>query len=102
MPFIAKISVTYKLMEILKHRCSFLNNESGVEFDFPKNHLIPMGPYAPKDSCNFFHWLFKKFVMGFIAFVNRFKPKKEITLIEEGKGTIINYPHRRGERDNYI
>ena len=58
-------------------------------FDFPKNHLIPMDPYAPKDSCNFFHWLFKNFAMGFIAFVNRFKPRKEITLIEKMSETII-------------
>ena len=43
MPFIAKISVTHKLMKILKRRCNFLNNEKGVGFDFPKHHLIPMG-----------------------------------------------------------
>ena len=66
-----------------------LNNKNGFRFDFPKNHMIPMGPYAQKDSCNFFHWLFKKFAMGFIAFVNRFKQRKEITFIKERSGTII-------------
>ena len=68
--FFAKISVTHKLITTLKHRCSFLNNEKGVGFDFPKHYLIPMGQNTPKDNDNFFHWLFKKFAMGFLFFIN--------------------------------
>ena len=67
-------------MKILKRRWSFLNNEKEVGFDFPKHHLISMGPNTPKDNDNFFfHWLFEKFAMGFIVFINQFKPGNEIT-----------------------
>ena len=62
--FFAKISVTHKLITTLKCRCSFLNNEKGVGFDFPKHYLIPMGQNTPKDNDNFSHlkslqWVFK-------------------------------------------
>ena len=47
MSFVAKISVTHKLMKILKLSYSFLNNEKGIGFDFPKHYLIFMGPIFP-------------------------------------------------------
>ena len=67
---------------------------------FVENHLIPMGPYTPKDGCNFLYLLFKKFAMGFIAFVNRFIPRKEITLIKERSVSIIfnTIPDSLGKR----
>ena len=65
--------------------------------------MILMGPNALKDNCNFFHLLFKKFAMGFIDFVNQFKPRNEITLIEEGSGIIIfnTIPDSLGKRAQF-
>ena len=47
-----------------------------------------MCPNTPKDNKFFLYWLFKKFTMGFIVFINRFKLGKEIIFIKES-GSIL-------------
>ena len=51
-------------------------------FDFLEHQLIPLSPNIPKDNNNFFHWLFEKFTISFIVFINQFKPGKEVTFIK--------------------
>ena len=89
MPFVAKISVTHKLMKILKRSVAFLITRKGLSLIFLKHHLIPMGSNTPKDNGNFFHWLFEKFAISFIVFINQFKPGNEITFINERNRIII-------------
>ena len=88
--FVVSISNNHKLLKILKCEGSFLNNEKEVWFHFFKHHLILMCPNTTKDNSNFFHWLFKKFTMGFIVFINRFKPGKEISFMKESRIIIFN------------
>ena len=49
-----------------------------------------MYPNTPKDNNIFFHWLFKKFIVSFIVFINRFKSGKKISFMKESSTIIFN------------
>ena len=56
-----------------KNSGSTTNNEKWVGFAFSKNHkifqrMIPI------------FWMFEKFIIDFIVFIDQFKPRKEITI----------------------
>ena len=51
--------------------------------------MVSMSSNIPQDDINFFHRMFEKFTIGFIVFIDQFKPRKEITFIKERSGSII-------------
>ena len=102
MSFVVSLNNTHKLLQILKSQGSFLNNEKGVWFDFLKHHLILMYPNIPKDNNNFSIGCLKSLQWVFIVFINRFKPRKEVTFIKERSRTIIfnTLPNSLDKRTN--
>ena len=51
--------------------------------------MVYMSPNIPKDDTNFFHRMFENLTISFIVFIDKFKPRKEITFMKERSETIL-------------
>ena len=50
--------------------------------------MVSMSPNIPKNNGNFLYKKFEKSTISFIIFMDRFKPKEEITFVKKWGGTL--------------